>query len=132
LSAYVPLSSWFSRIRITAWSPWQLGVRRKRLEKWGVDMTKAANLQEARAKRDAAARAGRLAVVLSLDAECLLRHAEELEEEANELERQAASQDAPVSPISSDSPVQEQEQQRERQQGPVAEADDPVGSKPKS
>ena len=81
----------------------------------------------ARAKRDAAARARRLAATLTVDADRLplLRHAEELEREAEALERRAA----PTRPgLVEQQQVQQQQQQ---QQGEAAADDEAPPSRPK-
>ena len=92
---------------------------------WDIDIG-----EHAKAKRDLAARARRLAkgLLLKADRARLERHAEELERQATELERQAATANVPVTPSRTVVHVQQQEQQ---QQGSVVKATDLKDEKPK-
>ena len=71
--------------------------------------------EQAKAKRELAARARRWAqgLLLDEDKDRLMRHAEELDGEAAELERQVAAADAPVKPPSRTVMTQQQPQQQQ-------------------
>jgi hypothetical protein len=85
----------------------------------------------AEGKRDVAARARKVAQTLVLDADRdrLLHYANELDEEAEELDRQAGPQASPSASIAGRGIVRQQ--QREQQQESKASPDDePQPSKP--
>jgi hypothetical protein len=91
----------------------------------------AALLEQARKHRDAARRARRLVRELSQDADGqrLMRYADDLGEQASELERQAA---AVVPPTASPSRgVVHEQQQEQQQQAAEPQPADPSEEKPK-